>query len=315
MDVFRGRLNHAINRRRYWPFPTFSRTYGFKLRSVAFSPNPSGPKDEDATVVVLRRIDDGEPLAAIWHYTCHPTAVVPVDAISADYPGAARAMLRERLGQIPCVFAQGFCGDVRPDITPAPHKSTLRERLGRLVRIVATGNLFPNVNAADWIAWSDSLAGAVGDIVKGNPAKSIRPETLGIGAAGISIDRFFTGSVPNKILAIRVIEIGRALEIVILSAEATAEWKHILDGAVPPAPGRLRLHVGYLGQVFGYLPTATQVLEGGHEVEGFQPLFGLSGRFEASRIEPAVAACVRSAYDDMERERPRASATIDTATG
>jgi hypothetical protein len=65
IDIFRGRLNHAINRRRYWPYPTFGRTYGFNLRSVVLSPNPAGPKDEDATVVVLRETCDGKPLAAL----------------------------------------------------------------------------------------------------------------------------------------------------------------------------------------------------------------------------------------------------------
>ena len=303
LDIFRGRLNHSINRRRYWPFPTFGRTYGFKLHSVVFSPNPSGPRDEEATFIVLRKIDDGKPLAAIWHYTCHPTAVVPIDVISADYPGAVRATLRQRFGEIPCVFAQGFCGDIRPNVTPAPRKSSFRERLGRLVRIVASGNLFPNVGAADWVSWSRSLANAIDDIVKGDPATTILPETLWIGAASIPIDRFFSGSIPDKLLSVRIIEIGDELEIVVLSAEPTVEWTRILDDALPRAPKRFRLYAGYLGEVFGYLPAAAQVLEGGYEVEGFQPLFGLSGRFESTRIEPVVTNCVRSAFDDMERER------------
>jgi hypothetical protein len=62
--------------------------------------------------------------------------------------------------------------------------------------------------------------------------------------------------------------------------------------------------VGYLGSVFGYLPTAAQVAEGGYEVEGFQPLFGLSGHFESSRIEEVVSACVKSAFGDAAHKRP-----------
>jgi hypothetical protein len=304
MDIFCGSLNHAINRRRPWPYPTLNRTYGFKLRSVAFSPNPWGPKDENATIILLRRTDNGRPLAALWHYACHPTAVVPNDVISADYPSAVRATLRQRFGDIPCVFAQGFCGDIRPNITPAPRKYSVRERVKRLARVAASGNLFPVVSSADWIAWSQSLAGAVGAIVEGNPAETMRPEILRIGAASIPIDRFFTGSSPDKLLSIRAIEIGHAIEMIVLSAEATVEWQRVLDGILPRAPGRLRLYVGYLGEVFGYLPTAVQAKEGGYEVEGFQPLFGLSGHFEADRIEPAVAGCVKTAFDEMQREQP-----------
>lgn len=308
---FRGRLDHSVNRRRYWPFPTYGKTYGFKSRSVVFSPNPSGPRDEDATVVVLRNTADGEPLALFWHYTCHPTAVVPIEAVSADYPGAVRRVLRERFGQIPCVFAQGFCGDVRPNETP--QKFRLGGQFKRIVRIVASGNLFPITTSADWIAWSQSLAAALGSIVKGDPARSFLPDSLRLGSAGIPLERFFTGTVPDKILAARVVNIGDALEIVALSAEPTVEWSRILDGAFPPAPQRLRLYAGYLGTVFGYLPTAAQVAEGGYEVEGFQPLFGLSGHFESGRIEQVVSACVQCAFDDAAQERTRERA--ETAGG
>jgi predicted neutral ceramidase superfamily lipid hydrolase len=43
------------------------------------------------------------------------------------------------------------------------------------------------------------------------------------------------------------------------------------------------------------------VREGGYEVNGFQSLFGLSGRFDQSRIHDAVTGCVRSAVDDLDR--------------
>jgi hypothetical protein len=66
--------------------------------------------------------------------------------------------------------------------------------------------------------------------------------------------------------------------------------------------------VGYLGALFGYLPTAAQVAEGGYEVDGFQPLFGLSGHFEADRITPAVVGCVRSAFEAMELAKQRITA-------
>jgi hypothetical protein len=82
-------------------------------------------------------------------------------------------------------------------------------------------------------------------------------------------------------------------------------WERILDEAVPIPPGRVRLYAGYLGALFGYLPTAAQVPEGGYEVVGFQPLFGLSGRFEPGRIGPAVIGCVKSAFADLDRGKAR----------
>ena len=124
------------------------------------------------------------------------------------------------------------------------------------------------------------------------------------GSARIPLGDFFRGSTPDKQLAAQIVRIGEELEIVALSAEVTVEWQRILDEAVPAPEGRIRLYAGYLGALYGYLPTAAQVLEGGYEVEGFQPLFGLCGRFEPASIGPAVVGCVKGAFENLERTKP-----------
>ena len=106
-------------------------------------------------------------------------------------------------------------------------------------------------------------------------------------------------------LAAQAVRIGEDLEIVALSAEPSVEWQRTLDEAVPVAAGRIRLYAGYLGALFGYLPTAAQIPQGGYEVEGFQPLFGLSGHFKPDRISPAITGCVRDALADLERAKLR----------
>jgi hypothetical protein len=302
LDVFQGRLNHSINRRRYWPFPTFGRTYGFRLTSMGFAPNPSGPKDEGATVALLRKADDGQVLGVLWHYTCHPTAVVPDNVISADYPGVVRRRLRQRFGEIPCVFAQGFCGDIRPNI-PVSQQAGMRERFRRMMRTIASGPMFASPSAEDWMRWSQNLAAKVCDLAQGNPAKRLPPTSLRTGSAQIPLGDFFEGATPDKPLAVQLVRIGEELEIVALSAEACVEWERILDEAVPPPTGRIRLYAGYLGALFGYLPTAAQIPEGGYEVEGFQPLFGLSGNFDPETIASSITDCVRRAFADLDQVR------------
>lgn len=303
VDVFQGTLNHSINRRRYWPFPTIGRTYGFRLTSVSFAPNPSGPKDEVATVTLLKKTDDGHVLGLIWHYTCHPTAVVPENVISSDYPGAVRRALRKHFGDIPCVFAQGFCGDIRPNIRASAKSVGLRKRLHKIVRTMVSGPMFAVPSAKDSTSWTQSLAAGVCEIAQGDPAKTFSPKSLQTGAAKIPLSDFFRGSAPEKMLTAQVVRIGNGLEIVALSAEASVGWERILDRAVPIPSGLTRLYVGYLGALYGYLPTAAQVSEGGYEVEGFQPLFGLSGRFESSKVGPAVAGCIKGALEDLDRAK------------
>jgi hypothetical protein len=304
LSLFQGRLHHSINRRRFWPFPTAGRTYGFRLSSFSMAPNPSGPVDERARVALLRRIGDDEPVAVLWHYTCHPTAVVPDNAISADYPGTIRRTLRERFGDIPCIFVQGFCGDIRPNMASSLRPGW-RGRLWQLARRLVSGPGFATCTADDWTRWSQSMAAAIRDILTAGPAPTLTTDSLQCGAASLPLDRFFSGSTPDKDLAVQIVRIGKQLEIIALSAEVTLSWQGILDAAVPPADGCIRLHAGYAGALFGYLPTAAQIAEGGYEVEGFQPLFGLSGHFEADRIEAAVIGCIRRAFDDLDSKVKR----------
>jgi hypothetical protein len=302
-EVFQGKLDHSVSRRRFWPFPTFGRMYGFRLTSIAFAPNPSAPRDERATVVLLRT-SHGKLVGLIWHYTCHPTAVVPQDVVSADYPGAVRRALRERFGEIPCVFAQGFCGDIRPNIKTS---ARWRTRLRQMIRMIASGPLFAPPSAEEWARWSRSLAAGICDIARGEPVTTFSPASLQTGSARIALGEFFGGSTPDKMLAAQVMRIGEELEIVALSAEPSVEWQRALDEAIPVPSGRTRLYAGYLGALFGYLPTAAQIPQGGYEVEGFQPLFGLSGHFKQDRIRPAIAGCVTDAFEDLERAKGRAT--------
>lgn len=296
-EIFEGQLRHAINRRRYWPFPTIGRMHGFNLTSVAFSPNPKGLKNELATVLFVRDVRHDRPIALLWHYTCHPTAVIPTDAISADFPGKVRERLRQRLGAIPCVFLTGFCGNIRPHIVPAPRPVPLRERFQRLVRIVFFGNLFPSLSVEDWRRWSDSLASEIDEITQQAAAKKFSPQQLRIGSANVPLSSFFQGMTPPKPLCVQVLGFDDALEIVAISAEPSVEWETEIGEAVTKPPGCIRLHAGYLGSLCGYLPTTAQVPEGGYEVEGFQSLFGFAGRFDAGQIGPAVLSCVERAFE------------------
>jgi hypothetical protein len=300
LRISQGRLNHSVNRRRFWPFPTLGRTYGFRLKSIAMAPDPLGVTEELATVVLLRRVNSDEVIGVVWHYTCHPTAVIPRNVISSDFPGAVRRALRARFGDIACVFAQGFCGDVSPMLRPAARTSGLRERLRRIARKVMSGPTFPAAEAEDWKRWSGTLAAKVVEIALAPPQNTAAPATLATGSASIPLDAFFDGSAPDKPLSTQVIRLGDAIELVALSAEVTVEWQAIIDSALPVRNGRIRLYAGYLGALFGYLPTPVQIREGGYEVEGFQPLFRLSGKFDAEKITPAVIDCVKQAVAGLE---------------
>jgi hypothetical protein len=301
LEVFRGDLDHAVNRRRYWPFPTWDRIQGLQWASVTFSPYPAGPRDEQATVILIRAADDRVPLATFSHYACHPTSVVPPDTISADYPGAIRNLLRARFGDIPCLFAPGFCGDITPRLVPSEQCQTLGERFAKLRRMVIAGYMVPTVTSADSVAWRESFVARLGAIIAAGSSQTLRPQRLRSGSSAIPLSAFFTGTAPDKKLTVQIVQLGDEMEILAVSAEPTVEWQRILDDTFPLTSHAIRLYTGYLGDVFGYLPTARQVTEGGYEVNGFQSLFGMSGRFDSNRIFAAVTGCVKSAIENLER--------------
>jgi hypothetical protein len=300
LEISQGPFNHSINRRRFWPFPTLGRTYGFRFTSVSMAPDPQGSTDERATVLLLRRSDDGKAIGVIWHYTCHPTAVTPDNVVSSDYPGAVRRALRKQFGEIPCVFVQGFCGDIRPNMRGSERKASFRDRVRRILRTVMSGPSFPTPAAGEWTRWSEDLAAKVVAIALKSPGKVASPANLAVGSASIPLGDFFKGSAPDKPLAAQIVRLGDVFELVALSAEVTVEWQEIIDREIPVRNGRIRLYAGYLGALFGYLPTAIQIRESGYEVEGFQPLFGLSGHFNPEKITPAIIGCVKRSVDGLE---------------
>ncbi|MFA9479508.1 neutral/alkaline non-lysosomal ceramidase N-terminal domain-containing protein [Phycisphaerales bacterium AB-hyl4] len=85
-------------------------------RGVRTAANPGGPVDLTCPVV---RVDDaaGRPMAAVFQYACHPTTLgATVDAISADYPGAACRVVEANYPGCTAMFLNGCCGEVRPRI-------------------------------------------------------------------------------------------------------------------------------------------------------------------------------------------------------
>ncbi len=71
----------------------------------------------DDTVVAARVSDtDGNMLASLVNYACHPTTLAWQNSlISPDFPGATRELVEDATGA-PCVFIQGASGDLGPKI-------------------------------------------------------------------------------------------------------------------------------------------------------------------------------------------------------
>lgn len=75
--------------------------------------NPGAPADDTVLVARVTR-EDGELLATVVNYACHPTTLAWDNTlISPDYVGAMREVVEQATGA-PCLFLQGASGDLGP---------------------------------------------------------------------------------------------------------------------------------------------------------------------------------------------------------
>ncbi len=93
----------------------------------------NGPADDEVTIL---RVDgaEGQPLAVLMNYGCHPTVLGPSNlALSADYPGAARAVLSKTMPHTAFLFTNGASGDVSTRFTRRGQDFDEVERVGRIL--------------------------------------------------------------------------------------------------------------------------------------------------------------------------------------
>ncbi len=82
-----------------------------KLFACGFNPLRAA---DDTLLVARVTADNGELVATVVNYACHPTTLAwDNQLISPDFPGAMREIV-ERATGAPCVFLQGASGDLGP---------------------------------------------------------------------------------------------------------------------------------------------------------------------------------------------------------
>jgi hypothetical protein len=293
VETRRGLLSSAVNRRRPRIAPTFTRSGGFSFDRVTLGPHESGARDDTATLVRLVRNDTREPVAHLWHYACHPVARVPANVTSADFPGVARNTLRLlEGGDLPVLFLQGFCGNLRPNAAPRPPSSFVEAALG-LARGAISGLSGVYTDESGWQSWVAKLETDLTAIARSPPRLMKTPHCIISEHGSMPLGEVFDGKLTRETLHLWAMRLGPELEIFAFGAAPTVEWQSRLDAALGAAPG-VRLYAAYCGDVFGYLPVPEQLDEGGYEVSAFQSAFGMDGSFSRARLGSRVDTAIKA---------------------
>jgi hypothetical protein len=284
-----GVANFVLNRRQWTP------------RGVVLGHNPRGPADR--TVPVLR-IDDaeGKLLAVLFGAATHNTTLFPqCYEVCGDYAGFAQAHLQEQHPGVQAMFLLGFAGDSDP--YPRGTMELARAHgsaLGKEVDRVLATKLQP-------IAGPLQVAFGHADLPLQEPPS--RPELVKQAAqkntlqAGIArhmlalLDRGET--LPRQYSCpVAVWQLGKDLTLVALSGEVVVDYVALLEKAL--GPNRLWLSA-YCNDVFGYVPSARVLREGGYETRGLYA--GGVGSFDP-RTEEVLVRTVRDLAGQAGRALP-----------
>ncbi len=91
-----------------------------------------GPIDPEIGILRLDRVENGEPLAVVYNFACHPIQGIPSGGNTADITGFASNVIEANLGDgtAMALFLQGCGGDINPVIYKPVNQPRDSEPLG-----------------------------------------------------------------------------------------------------------------------------------------------------------------------------------------
>lgn len=267
----------------------------FTDQGVRIGFNPRGYVDRSVPVL---RVDepDGSLRAVVFGTACHNTTLTGQHyQISGDYAGFARSAIERQLPGVQALFIIG-CG---ADVNPHPrgeleHVNLHGERLAAEVLRVLDGAMRP-VRGPLKTAWETvDLPFAPVPNRAELEAMTRGPEYIASNAKPML--RRLDQNEPNAekyAVPIAVWQFGEDLTLVALPGEVVSDYVPLIENAI--GHGRLWI-AGYCNEVFGYLPSAKVLSEGGYETRG---VYGVG--FFAPEVETVVVEAVRRLANQVGR--------------
>lgn len=273
----------------------------FTDKGIILGFNPKGPVDRS---VLVLRVDDaaGKPRAVLMGAACHCTCSGSKNLlIDGDYAGYAQSALQEQMPGVQAMFMAGCGGDANPwprgEIPQAKqHGATLAAEVTRVLA-EKLAPLRPPLRtaietAALPVAPPESREKLLAMAKLSGWERYVGTRQLAI------LDR---GEKPATSFAMPISawQFGNDLTLVGLSGEPVNDYVHLIENTVGP----LRLWVaGYCHDVFGYVPSARVLAEGGYESRGIDRGDAV-GQFTPA-AEQVITGTVRTLAQRVGRATP-----------
>lgn len=231
---------------------------------IAHAPNPDGPVDHDVPVLIAEH--NSEPVAILFGYACHATALM-TNRYCGDWPGYAVNEIENRYPQTAAVFLPGCAGDQNPHPRRSfemakQHGQTMANAVEAAVEVPRT----PVYGPLHTVYEEPTLK------FEGPPTEteiaSMRDDDdpyWSRHGALLADERAQNGEIQTEYpYPMQAIGFGDDLTILALAGEVVVEFAHQLKASLP---GPLWLAT-YANDSFTYVPTAQMLIEGGYEGSG-----------------------------------------------
>jgi neutral ceramidase len=269
-------------------------------RGVILGVNPRGLADRSVPVL---RIDDpdGKLRGLVFGAACHNTTLGPQNyEISGDFAGHAQRLIESQHPGATAMFMQGCAGDANP-YPRGSHEIAEQHgvELATEVARVLTTKLAP-VRGPLKTAW-----GEVALPLAPPPSRDeLTKQAAGKSGPSVSAQRMLAALDRGEKLAteytcpVSVWQFGEDLTLVSLSGEVVVDYVKMIEDAI--GPNRLWVSA-YNHDVFGYLPSARVLREGGYETRGL--IYGGVGQF-APHAQEVLVAKVKELASSIGRKLP-----------
>jgi neutral ceramidase len=251
-----GVVHFVMNRREFTP------------NGVILGVNPRGPADRSVPVLRVDSVE-GKARAVLFGAATHNTTLTGDNyEISGDYAGFAQTYVHERYLSAQAMFILGCAGDSNPYPRGTmelakEHGATLGKEVCRVLEAKlrpVTGPLqiaFDQVDLPLQTSLSrEELQKLATD--KRNAGASVAARLLAMRDGGEKLPTHYR-------CPVTVWQFGRDLTLVGLAGEVVVDYVSFLERAL--GPNQLWV-AAYCNDVFGYLPSARVLQEGGYETRG-----------------------------------------------
>lgn len=238
-------------------------------RGIILGHNPRGPADRSMPVLKVDNLD-GSLRALVFGVACHNTTIPPQEnEVCGDFAGFAQAQIEAHHPGAQAMFMQGCGGDAGPYPTgklaySRQHGATLAQEIERLLDdndfAPVHGPLRTKFAYAD-LPLAPRKTPAEIEVMQQGPAQWKR------WAGTMLMKRHEAGDPwPQSYAApFALWQFGSDLTLVGLPGEVVVDYVAMLEEQLGP----LDLWIaGYCNDVFGYLPSARILREGGYETRG-----------------------------------------------